>query len=134
MLFTGLLLLASNIAHPSNLTAGELEWHEIVPGAYFAAAYGDWKSQPHGKFVKFQPGMVVPLHTHTGAYDGVMISGKMVNVLDDGQRVDIEAGHYFQMAADRTHGHECVSEEPCFFYTHSDKAWDLQLIEPEAAE
>lgn len=134
MFISGLLLFTAIVAHPDNLSADKLEWQEIVPGVQFAAAYGDWNTQSHGKFVKFAPGTVVPPHTHTGAYDGVMISGKMINLLDDGERVDIEPGHYFHVAAMRTHWHECVSEEPCFFYTHSDMGWDLQIVEPEKAE
>lgn len=109
------------------LAAADLEWREVFPGVAFAPAYGDWESEAHGKFVRFAEGTAAPLHTHTGAYHAVMISGELVNIYEDGARAEISPGDYFHMAAERPHGHECVSQSPCFFYTHSDALWDIAL-------
>lgn len=114
---------------PDTLSQGELQWRTMFPGVEFAPAYGDWEKEAHGKFVRFAPGTTVPMHTHSGAYHGVMISGRMANLLDAGSRVAIEPGSYFYIAATRPHGHECISAEPCLFYTYGDTLWDLQLIE-----
>ncbi|WP_265570368.1 cupin domain-containing protein [Sphingomicrobium nitratireducens] len=127
----GLLALGTAAAAhgPENLAASELEWVEIIPGVDFAPAFGDWAKEGHGKFVRLAPGASVPMHTHSGSYEGVFVSGEMVNILDGGTRVAVGPGHYFQMAGGRLHGHECVSEVPCFFYTHSPAAWDIQVPE-----
>ena len=114
-----------------NLPAAQLEWREMVPGVEFAPAYGDWEKQAHGKFVRIAPAAQVPMHTHTNAYRGVMISGRMANLYDGGKRVEIGPGDYWYVAGARPHGHDCLSTEPCFFYTYGDSLWDLQLIEAE---
>lgn len=116
---------------PDHLTPTQLQWQTMIPGVGFAPAYGDWEKGAHGKYVRFDPGTVVPMHTHTNDYHGAMISGQMVNLYDGGQRVDINSGDYWYVAATRPHGHECVSKEPCFFYTYGDALWDIQLVEAE---
>ncbi|HUE95336.1 MAG TPA: hypothetical protein VMN39_01675, partial [Longimicrobiaceae bacterium] len=52
-----------------------LEWVEMFPGVEFAAVFGDWSSERHGKFVRFAPGLEIPVHRHSGDFLGVMISG-----------------------------------------------------------
>jgi quercetin dioxygenase-like cupin family protein len=100
----------------------------MFPGVEFAPAYGDWEKEAHGKFVRFAPGGMAPMHTHTNAYHAVMISGQMANLYDEG-RSNVGPGDYWFVAARRPHGHECVSAEPCFFYTYGDALWDIQLSE-----
>jgi beta-alanine degradation protein BauB len=119
---------AVNAKAPDRIPAAALEWQEMFPGVHFAPAYGDWEKGEHGKFVRFAPGIQVPMHTHTNSYHGVMISGQMAN-LYEGARDDIAPGDYWSVAGKRLHGHECVSQEPCFFYTYGDSLWDLQLPE-----
>lgn len=116
---------------PEILPAAQLEWREMFPGVVFAPAYGDWEKGAHGKYVRFDTGTMVPMHTHTNAYHGVMISGRMANLYDAGKRVEVGPGDYWYVAGARAHGHECLSKEPCFFYTYGDDLWNLQLLEAE---
>src|SRR5215831_18324048 len=44
-----------------------------------AAAYGDLAKGPHGTFIKMPTGFVSKIHTHTGDYWGVVISGVAAN-------------------------------------------------------
>lgn len=113
------------------LALADLEWREIVPGVVsFAAAYGDWEKEAHGKFVRIEPGASVPMHTHGKAYHAVLHSGELTNLLDTAEtRVDLGPGDYWHMAGGRPHGHICASSEPCIVYVHSDGAWDLTLVE-----
>jgi quercetin dioxygenase-like cupin family protein len=113
---------------PDRIPAAALEWQEMIPGVHFAPAHGDWEEGPHGKFVRFAPGTQVPMHTHTNGYRGVMISGQMANLFE-GAREEIGPGDYWLVAEKRPHGHECVSKDPCFFYTYGDSLWDIQLSE-----
>lgn len=114
---------------PETIPAAELQWRNMFPGVDFAPAYGDWEKEAHGNFVRFAPGTKVPIHTHTNDYHAVMVSGQMANLFEGDQRVVIDPGTYFYMAPTRPHGHECVSQDPCFFYVHGDALWDLELIE-----
>lgn len=124
------ILATPGIAQSSDVTAASaLQWRTMFPGVEFAPAHGDWEKEAHGKFVRFAPGTKVPMHTHGAPYHAVMVSGRMANLLAADTRVEVEPGAYFHMAAGRAHGHECVSAEPCLFYTYSDSLWDLKLIE-----
>lgn len=114
-----------------SIARSELQWREIVPGASFAAAYGDWEKGAHGKYVQIVKGAQIPLHVHSNEYRAVMVSGRMANVLDAGTRVEIAPGDFFHMAAKRPHSHECLTEEPCFFYTYGDGHWDIEVVEPQ---
>lgn len=116
---------------PDHLTVARLQWQTMFPGVDFAPAYGHWETEAHGKYVRFAPGTEVPMHTHTNAYHGVMISGRMANLFDGGARAEVSPGDYWHIANARPHGHECLSKEPCLFYTYSDALWDLQLVEAD---
>ncbi|HUG45124.1 MAG TPA: cupin domain-containing protein [Sphingomicrobium sp.] len=113
---------------PDSIAAADLEWREMFPGVHFAPAHGDWEKAGHGKFVRFAPGTQVPMHTHSNFYRGVMISGQMENIFEEG-RVPVGQGDYWFVADKRPHGHQCLSKEPCFFYTYGDSLWDIQLTE-----
>ena len=113
------------------LVKNALQWREMFPGVSFAPAYGDWEKEAHGKYVQISRTAKVPLHTHGNGYRAVVISGRMANLYEGGERVELAPGDHFHMAAKRPHAHECLSEEPCFFYTHSDGSWDIALHKGE---
>jgi quercetin dioxygenase-like cupin family protein len=102
-----------------------VQWKQILPGAHFGAAYGDWEKEAHGKYVRFVKGVQIPLHRHTNDYHAVTISGRLVNVFEGGRRVEIAPGDYFYMAPMRAHSHECLSDEGCLFYTYGDRLWNF---------
>jgi quercetin dioxygenase-like cupin family protein len=109
------------------LDRADLRWQEMVPGVSFAPAYGDWNKEGHGKFVRILHGTEVPLHIHSNDYHAVVVAGRMANLFEDGQRKEVGPGDYFYMRAGRPHAHDCISEEPCFFYTYGDGSWDIEL-------
>lgn len=109
------------------MAASDLQWREMFPGVTFAPAYGDWEKGSHAKFVRIAKGAVVPLHTHSNGYHAVVISGRMANLFEGGARQEVAAGDYFRMDAKRPHAHDCLTEEPCFFYTYGDGLWDIAV-------
>ena len=112
----------------------EAEWTEIVPGVDFAPAYGVFTEEPHGKWVRFEPELVSPLHTHTHAYHGVVIRGTVINPYEgEEDPPEMGPGDYWYVPGGVAHKTGCVSEEPCLFYTHGDELWDIQLVEEEGA-
>ena len=102
-----------------------VQWKEIVPGAHFAATYGDWEKGPHGKYVRFVKGVQIPMHRHSNEYHAVSLSGRVVNLFEGGRKVEIAPGDYFYMAAGRAHSHECLSDGGCLFYTYGTQPWDF---------
>jgi mannose-6-phosphate isomerase-like protein (cupin superfamily) len=115
-----------------HVAPASLQWKQIIPGADFAAAYGDWEKGAHGKYVRFVKGVQIPLHRHSNEYHAVFISGRMNNLFEGGKRVAIAPGDYFYMAAGRAHSHECLSNEGCLFYTYGDLLWDFVPYAPPA--
>lgn len=118
------------LVHPD-----DVEWSEIAPGVDFGDVYGTFTEGAHGKIVRFEPGLVSPMHTHTHPYHGVVIQGIAVNPYDDeGEPVEMGPGTYWYVPGGAPHRTGCVSEEPCLLYTHGDTAWDIQMVEEPAAE
>lgn len=112
------------------VAAEELEWREIVPGLDFAAVHGDWSAEAHGKMVRLAAGLASPVHRHTGDYHGVVVSGVVTNPYPgEAEPARMSAGTSWYVPAGAPHVTACVSEEPCLFYTHSDGAWDLEVVE-----
>jgi quercetin dioxygenase-like cupin family protein len=92
-----------------------------------------WASEPHGKWVRFQPDVISPLHTHTQPYHGVVIQGTVINpYAGEEEPRRMGPGTYWHVPAGAVHATGCVSEEPCLFYTHGDALWDIEIV--EAAE
>lgn len=129
----GSVLLATSAAAqaPETLGSPDLQWKEMIPGVSFAPAFGDWERGAHGKFVRIAPGGKVPPHTHSQPYHAVFVSGRLANSVNGAAAAEVRSGEYWHMAGGRVHAHECVSDEPCFFYTHSTGPWDVQLVEKE---
>lgn len=111
----------------------KLEWKEVAPGVSFAAAYGDWEKGAHGKFVKFEPGAKVSMHSHTNGYHAVMVSGKLTSPYKGRKKArKMASGTYWFVPAGAIHSNECVSDKACVFYTNADGAWDLIPAEKPA--
>ncbi|MDX1421000.1 MAG: cupin domain-containing protein [Rubricoccaceae bacterium] len=107
-----------------------LEWVEIVPGVTFAATHGDMMAEAHGKLIRFDAGVSTPVHTHTNAYHGVVIQGRVTNPYSDDEALrEMGAGDYWYVPGGAPHRTACVSEEPCLFYTYGDAAWDVAVLE-----
>ena len=133
VLFVALLLaapLATAQDGPAYVPYADVEWTEIVPGIDLAAVYGDWQAEPHGKLVRFAPGAAAPMHTHTHAYRGVLLQGRLTNpYAGEADPPVMGPGDAWYVPGGEPHSNACVSEEPCLFYTHGDAAWDLALVE-----
>jgi quercetin dioxygenase-like cupin family protein len=117
-------------AEPIVVDMDGLEWVEIVPGVDFANVYGVFTETAHGKLARFDPGLTSPPHTHTGSYWGVVLRGTVTNPYQGA--VDpprMEVGDAWFVPGGVPHVTACVSEEPCLFYTHSDQAWDIEVVE-----
>lgn len=107
----------------------DLEWVEIIPGISFAAAYGQWAEGAHGKFIRFDAGAAAPMHRHSSAYRGVIIQGELTNPYPGEEAVVMGPGDYWHVPAGMAHANECVSDEPCLFFTYGDAPWDIEVVE-----
>lgn len=81
-----------------------------------AAAYGDMQHGAHGTFVKMPAGFVSDIHTHTGEYWGVVITGVGVNGVPGSVDVPLPAGSYWSQKGGERHVTKCISSNECIFF------------------
>ncbi len=104
----------------------QIEFEQIAPFVQMGAAWGNRMEEKHGTFGIFPGGASSPLHIHTGAYHGVVISGVMINPFEqEDNPPHMGPGSYWYVPAKMEHVTACVSEEPCVFYFHADGAFDF---------
>ncbi len=108
----------------------QLEWVEIAPFVQMSDVTGNMGTGGHGTIGKFTPNSASPLHTHTGAYHGVVISGVMTNPFgDEKDPPKLTPGSYWYVPGGAEHVTACVSDEPCVFYFYADDKFDFIPVE-----
>ena len=112
------------------LPKSQLEYININPAIQMADAYGDMSKGLHGTFGKFPANFDSGVHTHTGAYHGIVVKGVMTNPFkgeDNAPR--LEAGSYWYVPANSVHSTACVSDIPCEFFFFADAKFDFFPVE-----
>lgn len=113
-----------------SIPGADLNFVEISPFAQFATVWGDRESGPHGTFGNFNPESASPLHTHSVAYHGIVISGTLINPFNgETDPVPLTTGSYWFVPAGVPHVTACISDESCRFYFHAEGAFDFLLTE-----
>lgn len=112
------------------LPEGSRAFVNINPAIKMAPAYGDRSVGAHGSFGQFPANFETPVHTHTGAYHGIVIKGIMTNPFDgDKNAPKMGPGSYWYVPAGAVHSTACVSDTPCEFYFHADSGFDFHVVE-----
>ncbi len=116
------------------LPSGDISYQNINEAIQMADVWGDRATGAHGTFGKFPANFEAPLHTHTFAYHGVVVSGVMTNPFGKAGEKNppqMPAGSYWYVPAGVPHTTACVSNTPCQFFFDSEGAFDFV---PVAAE
>ncbi len=117
---------AQHAANPSVIKADQVNYEAVAPFVSMGSAWGDRSKGKHGTFGRFPGGAASPLHTHSGAYHGIVISGRMTNPFrGEAQPPEMGPGSYWYVPAGVAHITACVSKEPCTFYFHANGAFDF---------
>ena len=82
-----------------------------IPGVQLALAWGDDATGAAWLF-KMDPGVVLPMHTHTHDYWGLSIAGTWVHIEADGTEVSTVPGDYSLIEGGVVHGDRCDSDVP----------------------
>ncbi|MCZ6590227.1 MAG: DUF4437 domain-containing protein [Alphaproteobacteria bacterium] len=112
------------------LPGWQIQFENINPAIKMATVYGDRGTGAHGTFGTFPPNFITPLHTHSTAYNGVVVKGVMTNPFQ-GQDAPptLEPGSFWHVPAGSVHATACVSNVPCEFYFHAKGAFDFKAVE-----
>jgi len=106
--------------------AETIPYVNINPAIQFGSAWGDFSKTEHGTFGKFPAKFETPVHTHSGAYHGVVIKGTMTNPFKGEKNPPImKPGSYWFVPANSIHSTACISAEPCLFYFHAASKFDF---------
>lgn len=89
-----------------------------------APAYGDLAHGAHGTFIKMPAGFVSPIHTHTGDYWGVVISGVGANGVPGSADVPPRVGSYWFQKGGERHITKCISSNECIFFINQSTKFD----------
>ena len=86
--------------------------------------YGNLGKGPHGTFIRMPAGFVSPVHNHTGAYWGIVISGVAANGVPDAADVQLPVGSYWYQKGGEAHVTKCLSGHECLFLISQDTPFD----------
>ncbi len=89
-----------------------------------APAYGDLARGAHGTFIKMPAGFISKIHTHTGDYWGVVISGVAVNGLPGSKDIALPVGSYWFQKGGERHVTKCISPNECIFFISQNEKFD----------
>jgi len=126
--------LPSSSSSSENIPVTQLEYDDTaivgedssVGTLQAAPAFSDIASSAHGTFVKMPAGFVSSLHTHTGTYYAVVISGVAVNTAPGGEEKRLPVGSYWLQEGNEDHVTKCISSNECIFFMSQSIPFDIQ--------
>lgn len=106
--------VADDHGHDNHHVALEnVDWFDApLPGVQLAQVWGDDATGVTWLF-KMEPGVSLPMHTHTHDYWGLTIAGNWVHIEADGTEIPTSVGDYSFIGGGVVHGDRCDSDVPC---------------------
>lgn len=113
-----------------------IKWEEgPIKGTRVAKLWGDWlKGGPYGVLIKFDAGLMHPLHKHSQSLKIVVLSGTFVHQPEGGTETKLSPGSYLLQAAGKNHISGCAPGAECEFFMTSGDKFDLIPVEAPATE
>jgi hypothetical protein len=107
--------------------ADQIKWEPgPVKGTQVAKLWGDWmKGGPYGVLIKFDAGLMHPLHHHTQSLKIAVISGTFVHQPEGGSETKLGPGSYLKQAGGKKHVSGCAPGADCEFFMTSNDKFDL---------
>ncbi|MFT7581256.1 MAG: quercetin dioxygenase-like cupin family protein [Myxococcota bacterium] len=130
---------ATCVAAQANASGAATSFAELVFDKPFgqdapvemATVFGDRATGNHATVGVFGAGFDSGPHTHSQAYHGVVVQGRMTNPFGtEGSPREMGPGSYWFVPAGEQHATRCVStDEPCVFYFHADDGFDFTPLD-----
>jgi hypothetical protein len=109
------------------IAAEEVKW-EDVGGPKLGILTGDYKKGPYGALQKLPAGYTSSLHSHSGTYEAVEISGTTSHWLkgEDGTKAKkMTPGSYWTIQGKTEHVSSCAPGADCVFYMSQKTKFDV---------
>jgi hypothetical protein len=120
---------------PKFVASEEVKWDD-VGGPKLGVLTGDSKKGPYGALMRLPAGFTSPLHSHTGAYEAIQISGTSSHWLkgEDGTKAKkMTPGSYWSMPAKLDHVSSCAPGQDCVVYVWQKTKFDFVASKDPAA-
>jgi quercetin dioxygenase-like cupin family protein len=111
--------------------ASALKWEDgPVKGSHVAKLWGDWMAGgPYGVLIKFDAGLMHPMHKHTQSLKIVVIAGTFVHHPQGGAEVRLGPGSYVLQTGGENHVSGCAPGAECEFFMTSGDKFDFITVE-----
>ncbi|XLZ68310.1 DUF4437 domain-containing protein [Massilia sp. SR12] len=97
-----------------------------IAGTKLATLWGDSKKSGNfGMLVKFDAGVMHPLHHHTHALKLVIVTGTLIHKTESGTESKLGPGSYLLQAGGAKHISGCAAGAECQFIMTSDGKFDF---------
>ncbi len=116
--------------------AEAVKWAEgPVKGVRLANLWGDMmKGGPYGTLLKFDAGLMHPLHWHSQTLKIVVLSGTFVHKPEGGTEAKLGPGSYLLQAAGGHHISGCAAGAECEFFMTSGDKFDMTTADAAPGE
>jgi len=116
--------------------AESLKWEDgPVKGTHIAKLWGDRTAGgPYGVLVKFDAGLMHPLHRHSNTLKIVVLKGTFVHQPEGGAETKLGPGSYLLQAGGKNHISGCSAEAECEFFMSSGDKFNFIPVEKPATE
>lgn len=104
----------------------------LPPGAEIAVLRGDLAKGGAEILLRFPPGYMVPIHSHTSDELYLWLSGAFTYVAADGAEQAMRAPAYLSLPGGVAHGLRC-GPEPCVLFLRYSRPFDLHVHAAPAA-
>ena len=110
------------------IAAEELKWDDLPGGPKIAVITGDYKKGAYTGLLKLPAGFTSPLHSHSGSYEAIEISGTSSHWLkgEDGTKAKkMTPGSYWTFQAKADHVSSCAPGAECVAYIWQKSKFDF---------
>ena len=123
--------VAGDAAKSAVTSAADVKWMPAgVPMVSIAAVEGDMKKGASHFFLKYDAGLVSPLHHHTADHYVTVVSGTLALTVD-GKETTLGPGSFFALLNKAPHIARVVGDAPAVMLIDARAPWD---VVPEAAQ
>lgn len=106
----------------------EVKWDDLGGGPKLGLLTGDYGKGPYGALMRLPAGFTSPMHSHTGTYEAVEISGTSSHWLkgEDGTKAKkMTPGSYWTITGKAEHVSACAAGADCVFFVWQKTKFDF---------
>ncbi|HTL37180.1 MAG TPA: DUF4437 domain-containing protein [Kofleriaceae bacterium] len=106
----------------------EVKWDDLGGGPKIAQLTGDYKKGPYTGLLKLPAGFTSPVHSHSGTYEAVEISGTTSHWLkgEDGTKAKkMTPGSYWTFQGKADHVSSCAAGADCVLFVWQKTKFDF---------